>query len=72
MGPVASNEMECYRRRKLMAAYILTIIWAIGAFICFYIARARGVKPNLFLTLVAVVLGPLAIPLMFFIGKKEH
>jgi hypothetical protein len=54
-----------------MAAYIPLIIWLIGAFICFYIARARKLKPGLTWRLTIVILGPLAIPLMF-IRKPEQ
>ena len=54
-----------------MAAYVPVIVWAIGAIICFYIAKARNVKPNLFWNLVVVFLGPLAIPLMF-LAKSER
>ena len=57
-----------------MAAYVIVIIWAIGAFLCFYIARARGVKHSLFVRLVALILGPIGIPLVFLVkpsGKKN-
>jgi len=53
-----------------MAAYVPAIIWIISAIICDYIAKARKVKPNLIQKLIAVLLGPLAIPLAFF-AKPE-
>jgi len=46
------------------------IIWVISAIICYYIAKARNVKPGLFWNLVVVFLGPFAIPLIFF-AKPE-
>ena len=53
-----------------MATYMPAIIWVVGAVICYYIAKARGVKPNLFWNLVVVLLGPFAIPLIF-LAKTE-
>jgi len=49
-----------------MAAYVPAIIWMVSAIICYYIAKARNVKPNLMRRLIVVFLGPLAIPLVFF------
>jgi hypothetical protein len=54
-----------------MSAYVLVVIWAIGALLCFYIARARGVRGSLFVRLVAVILGPLGIPLVFLAKPTE-
>jgi len=54
-----------------MAAYVPAIIWLFSAIICYYIAKVRHVRPNIFWTLVAVILGPLAIPLIFF-AKPEQ
>jgi len=53
-----------------MVAYLPAIIWIISAIICYYIAKARKVKPNLIRKLIVVFLGPLAIPLVFF-AKPE-
>ena len=54
-----------------MAMYVPAIVWVIGAIICYFIAKSRNVKPNLFWNLIVVVLGPLAIPLMF-LAKPEQ
>lgn len=48
-----------------MGAYIPFLIWLISAFICGFIAKKRNVESTLFRTLLAVFLGPLAIPLVF-------
>jgi hypothetical protein len=53
-----------------MAAYVPAIIWIICAIVCYYIAKARKVKPNLMRNLIVVFLGPLAIPLIF-LAKPE-
>jgi len=53
-----------------MVIYVPAIIWIISAIVCYYIAKARKVKPNLMRNLIVVVLGPLAIPLVFF-AKPE-
>jgi len=50
--------------------YIPVIVWLISAVICIYIARARHVKSTLFWKLVVVVLGPFAIPLIFFARQE--
>jgi len=54
-----------------MAAYVPAIIWIISAIICYYIAKARNVKPNLLRRLIVVFLGPLAIPLAFFVRPEK-
>ena len=53
-----------------MAAYVPAIIWIISAIVCYHIAKARKVKPNLMRNLIVVFLGPLAIPLVF-LAKPE-
>jgi len=53
-----------------MSAYIPAIIWALSACVCLYIAKVRHVKSTLGWRLFAVILGPLAIPLVFF-AKSE-
>lgn len=54
-----------------MTAYVPVIIWIVSAIICHYIARARNVKSNLVRRLIVVFLGPLAIPLAFFIKPEK-
>ena len=54
-----------------MAAYVPAIIWMTSAIICYYIAKARNVKPNLMRRLIVVFLGPLAIPLVFFARPEK-
>lgn len=49
-----------------MSAYIPVIIWFISAIMCFYIARMRLVKLTFIRNLLVVLLGPLALPLVFF------
>ncbi len=53
-----------------MGPYIPTVVWVVGIAICICIAKIRHVKPTLILRLSAVILGPLAIPLIFF-AKPE-
>ncbi len=48
-----------------MAALVPAIIWVVGAFVCFYIARFRNVKMTVLWMVVVAILGPLAIPLVF-------
>ena len=54
-----------------MATYVPAIIWIISAIICYYVAKARNVKPNLLRRLIVVFLGPLAIPLVFFVRPEK-
>ena len=54
-----------------MSAYIPVLIWLISAGICYYIARRSNVKTTLFKRLVVVILGPLAIPLVFFTKTEK-
>ena len=54
-----------------MAAYVPAIVWIISAFICFYIANARNVKLTISWNLIVVILGPLAIPLMFLVKPRQ-
>ncbi len=57
-----------------MAAYVLVIIWVVSSIICHYIAQSRNVKPNMVQRVIAVILGPFAIPLTFLVqpeNKKE-
>ncbi len=54
-----------------MAAYVPVKIWIVSAIICYYIAKARNVKPNLIRRLIVVFSGPLAIPLAFFVKPEK-
>jgi len=54
-----------------MGAYIPALVWLISAFICHLIARKRNVKSTLFRTLLAVFLGPFAIPLVFLFKPEK-
>ena len=54
-----------------MAAYMPAIIWVVSAVVCYYIAKARKVKPNFIRRLIVVLLGPLAIPLVFFVKPEK-
>jgi len=53
-----------------MSAYIPALIWLLSAVICIYIAKTRHVKTTLMRKLIVVLLGPFAIPLVFF-AKPE-
>jgi len=53
-----------------MVAYVPAIVWIISAIVCYYIAKARKVKPNLIRNLIVVFLGPFAIPFVFFAKPK--
>ena len=51
--------------RNNMAAYLPPIIWIVSSIICLYIARAKNLKSSFVRRLIVVLLGPLAIPLVF-------
>ena len=55
-----------------MAAYIPAFIWLLSAFICYYIGKCRHVKGTLLWRLVVILLGPFAIPLIFFAKQEER
>ena len=55
-----------------MDKYMPVLVWVISAMICYYIAAARNVKPSLFWKLIVVVLGPLAIPLLFLAKSRSR
>ena len=55
-----------------MAAYVPFIIWIVSALVCFYIAKARKVKPNFMRRLIVVIFGPLAIPFVFFVKSENE
>jgi hypothetical protein len=54
-----------------MATYVPVIIWVGSAIICHYIAQSRNVKPSIIQRLIAVILGPFAIPLTFLVKSQE-
>ena len=54
-----------------MSAYVPAIIWLISAIICYYIAKARNIRPSFIRRLTVVLLGPLAIPLVFFVKPEK-
>jgi nitrate/nitrite transporter NarK len=56
---------------SMMIALVITGIWVLGAIICDRIAKSRNVRWNFLFTAVAVVLGPLAIPLVFLLPSRE-
>jgi len=53
-----------------MIAYTLLLIWLVSHIICLYIAKKRNVKLTLLWRLIGVILGPLAIPLVFLLKKN--
>ena len=55
---------------RTVTAYAPLLIWLLSAVICYYIAKARGVKPGLMWKMIVVLLGPFAIPLIF-LAKAE-
>jgi len=55
-----------------MIAYTLLFIWLASHIVCLYIAKKRNVKPTLLWRLIGVILGPLAIPLVFFLKKSMN
>jgi hypothetical protein len=55
-----------------MVTYVPVIIWMVSAIICHYIAQYRNVKPSIIQRLIAVILGPIAIPLTFLIKPQER
>lgn len=53
-----------------MSSYVLVAIWLLSHIICIYLVKKRNVKPGLILKTVGVFLGPLAIPLVFFLRAE--
>lgn len=47
-----------------MAAYIPALIWSLSSVVCLIIAKHRHVKKTAVRAMVAVLLGPVAIPLV--------
>ena len=54
-----------------MIGYIIAGIWVLGAIICDRIARSTSVRWNFLFKAIALVLGPLAIPLVFLLPSRE-
>lgn len=50
--------------------YLPALAWMVGAWLCGYIAKKRGIKITALRTLFAVALGPLAIPFVFLLPGK--
>ena len=50
--------------------YLPALAWMVGACLCSYVAKKRGVKITTLRTLFAVALGPLAIPFVFLLPGK--
>lgn len=46
-----------------MTAYIPAAIWLLSHATCLHIARRRGVQPGTAMTMLAVLLGPAALPM---------
>ena len=46
------------------------IIWTVSAVICFGIAKYRNIKQTFLRSLIVLFLGPIAIPLVFFIEPE--
>jgi hypothetical protein len=55
-----------------MATYVPIIIWVVSTIICHYIAQSRNVNPSIIQRLIAVILGPFAIPLTFLVKPQER
>jgi len=55
-----------------MSTYIPVLVWLIGAGICYYIAKRRNAKFTLLWRITVVILGPLAIPLIFFAKTEKQ
>lgn len=53
-----------------MPAYLPFIVWIVSAYICYTIAKARRVKSTHGRRIVVLLLGPLAIPLVFFLKTE--
>lgn len=53
-----------------MAAYAIVAIWLISNIVCLYLVKKRNVELGLVLRIVGVLLGPLAIPLVYILKPK--
>lgn len=53
-----------------MGAYYPLVIWLGAAAICGWIAHVRGVRATAVRQLIVALLGPLAIPLVFFMKPE--
>ncbi|PRC95134.1 hypothetical protein [Solimicrobium silvestre] len=55
-----------------MSTYLPALIWLLSAFACMFIAKRRHVKPTAIWAMVVTVLGPIAIPLVFFAKPEKY
>jgi hypothetical protein len=55
-----------------MDAYIPLVIWLVGAIICYYIAKKRGIKSTFLWQMTVLLLGPFAIPLVFMAVPEKR
>ena len=53
-----------------MAGYVIAAIWMLSNFLCAYLIKKRNLKLGIPLTVIGVILGPFAIPLIFTIKPK--
>jgi hypothetical protein len=53
-----------------MTSYIPALIWSLSCVVCLIIAKRRHVKQTAFRAMVAILLGPVAIP--FVIAAKPQ
>lgn len=54
-----------------MSAYLPFVVWLAAIAICVWIARRRSVSLDLKWRLIVIILGPLAIPLVFLAKPDE-
>jgi hypothetical protein len=54
-----------------MTAYLPALIWGLSAAICYSIGKSRRIKPKLISNFFVVLLGPLAIPLLFMAKRAK-
>ena len=53
-----------------MFAYILVAIWLFSHIVCLYLVKQRNLRPGIVLKVIGVILGPLAIPLVYILKGK--
>lgn len=54
-----------------MSAYLPFVVWLAAIAICVWIARKRNLTLDLKWRLIVIILGPLAIPLVFLAKPDE-
>ena len=62
--------LVCKTWRKIMSAYVIGAIWLLSNIMCLYLVKNRNIAPSLISKVVGVLLGPFAIPLVFFLKPK--